>query len=57
MTALDTSAESMTRLLTMLGYPTQEMIEALMGQYGLTEVEAADIVARVKETHLSIEEL
>jgi len=54
---LDTSAESMARLLTLLGYSTEEMTEALKNQYGLTEVEATNLVARSKERDLSFDEL
>lgn len=54
---LDTSVESMTRLLVLLTYPTEEIVKAITERFGLTEVAAADMVARVKEQTLSFDEL
>ena len=50
------SPMGMTRLCVTIGYDNNNIARALTGVYGLTEIDARDMIARVREVTLSAEE-
>jgi len=48
--------ESMMRLFVLIGYSQKEILAAMQDQFGLSESDAADLYAKVSETHLSADQ-
>ena len=51
-----TDAQSMMRLLVMIGYPQSEIVEAIRNQFGMTDEDVRNMYAHVTEQTLSVEE-
>lgn len=56
MTNVPTNPTSMMRLLTLIGYPMEEIIQTITSQFGVTDEEAHDLYAHVTEQTLSADE-
>jgi hypothetical protein len=46
----------MMRLLTLIGYPMEEIVQTITSQFGVTDEEARDLYAHVTEQTLSADE-